>query len=89
MNKLHLRPPFRAEHVGSLIRPPYLCDKRAQLEDGKCSLEDLKPAEDAAVKYAVSFLKDLGLKTITDGEFRRSVSALRLFPLKSLQRNVF
>ncbi|KAK7059029.1 hypothetical protein VNI00_001653 [Paramarasmius palmivorus] len=68
---LHLRPPFRAEHVGSLLRTQPLYEKRALLEEGKCSREDLKQVEDEAVKHVVTLQRELGIKTITDGEMRR------------------
>lgn len=67
----HLRPPFRAEHVGSFLRPSTLYEKRQLFEDGKSSLEDLKKAEDEAIIQVVKLQKDLGIRTITDGEFRR------------------
>lgn len=69
--KLHLKPPFRVEHVGSLVRPPSLYEKRALFEEHKCTQEDLKAVEDEAIIYVVNLQRDLGLKTITDGEFRR------------------
>ncbi|KAF8905512.1 hypothetical protein CPB84DRAFT_1771626 [Gymnopilus junonius] len=70
-SSIHLKPPFRAEHVGSLIRTRALYEKRRQLEAGKCTADDLKPFEDEAVKHVVKLQQDLGLKTITDGEMRR------------------
>lgn len=68
---LHLNPPFRAEHVGSLLRPSKLLRKRRQFENKKCTLEELQAAEDEAIKYVVKLQQDVGMKTITDGEMRR------------------
>ena len=63
---VHLRPPFRAEHIGSLLRPKALFEKRQQLESS-----DLKAVEDDAIKYVVELQRNVGIKTITDGELRR------------------
>lgn len=68
---LHLRPPFRAEHVGSLLRPAALFEKRQLLELGKISPQDLKDAEDQAVKEVVKIQRESGMRTVTDGEQRR------------------
>lgn len=72
-DELHLKPPFRAEHVGSLLRPSKLLRKRRQFEDKKCTIEELQAAEDEAIKHVVKLQQDVGMKTITDGEMRRSV----------------
>lgn len=68
---LHLRPPFRAEHIGSLIRPTFLYEKRDLFTEKKCTLQELKVAEDEAIKQVVKLQQDIGIKTITDGELRR------------------
>ena len=65
-------PPFRAEHVGSLLRPQEIKDARAKRERGEISVSDLKAVEDKAVSRAVAKQQSLGLKTVTDGEYRRS-----------------
>lgn len=70
---LHMNPPFRAEHVGSLLRPIALLDKRAQFQAGTCTAEELRAAEDAAIADAVRLQQAIGLETITDGEMRRGV----------------
>ncbi|KAG6912019.1 hypothetical protein DXG01_000267 [Tephrocybe rancida] len=70
---IHLSPPFRAEHVGSLLRPPTLFEKRGLFEQKKCSQEELDAATDDAIKYVVQLQRDVGIKTITDGELRRSM----------------
>src|SRR3984885_8183574 len=65
-------PPFRAEHVGSLLRPPEIKDARAKLERKEISRGDLKEVEDQAVRRAVRKQESLGMKVVTDGEYRRS-----------------
>lgn len=64
-------PPFRADHVGSLLRPKELTEARAKFRDGDISAAELRAVEDEAIKGAVKFQEDLGLKGVTDGEFRR------------------
>jgi methionine synthase II (cobalamin-independent) len=66
-----LNPPFRAEHIGSLLRPEPLHEKRKLFGANKCTAEELGDVEDEAVKHVVKLQQDLGLKTITDGEQRR------------------
>ncbi|KAJ7092659.1 hypothetical protein C8R44DRAFT_646581 [Mycena epipterygia] len=73
MSSLKLRPPFRVEHVGSLIRPRDLFEKRVLLEQGKCTHDDILAAEDAAVEHVVKLQREIGLGCITDGEMRREV----------------
>ncbi|KAL0578720.1 hypothetical protein V5O48_003276 [Marasmius crinis-equi] len=68
---LHKNPPFRAEHVGSLFRPRALYEQRSLLEQGKCSKSDLEGPEDDAIREVVALQRELGIKTITDGEMRR------------------
>src|SRR5271154_5161441 len=65
-------PPFRADHVGSLLRPQDIKDARAKREQDQISAEDLKTIEDKAISRAVTKEASLGLKTVTDGEYRRS-----------------
>lgn len=69
--KVHAKPPFRAEHVGSLIRPRPLYEKRCQLEEGKCSVDELTEVEDDAVKHIVELQRTLGIRSITDGEVKK------------------
>jgi 5-methyltetrahydropteroyltriglutamate--homocysteine methyltransferase len=66
-----LNPPFRAEHIGSLLRPPYLLDLRARAARGDASPGELAAAEDRAIKEALVLQERVGLKLATDGEFRR------------------
>ena len=64
-------PPFRADHVGSLLRPPALLAARADHAAGRLSAEALRRIEDDAVREAVRMQEDIGLQGVTDGEFRR------------------
>lgn len=66
-----LEPPFRAEHIGSLLRPPELLALRAEHLAGRVSDDALRAAEDDAIKQAIDLQTKLGLSSITDGEFRR------------------
>ncbi|HJW12498.1 MAG TPA: 5-methyltetrahydropteroyltriglutamate--homocysteine S-methyltransferase [Albitalea sp.] len=65
-------PPFRADHVGSFLRPAYLLEARAQRRQGNISAEQLRRVEDRAITEIVKFQEDVGLRSITDGEFRRT-----------------
>jgi 5-methyltetrahydropteroyltriglutamate--homocysteine methyltransferase len=65
-------PPFRADHVGSLLRPPQLLEAREQLARGEISSEELRGIEDEAIRDVVRMQKDVGLQSATDGEFRRA-----------------
>ena len=64
-------PPFRADHVGSLLRPADLVAARDKARTGELSLTELVKVEDEAIKGAVELQKSVGLKGITDGEYRR------------------
>jgi methionine synthase II (cobalamin-independent) len=65
------RPPFRADHVGSLLRPPELLRARDDLAAGRISADELREVEDAAIREAVRMQRETGLSSATDGEFRR------------------
>jgi len=65
-------PPFRADHVGSFLRPPYLLEARERKAKGEISAEQLRAVEDKAIAEIVKFQADVGLQSITDGEFRRT-----------------
>ncbi len=67
------RPPFRADHVGSLLRPPILKNARARRERGEISDEYLRTVEDAAIERAIARQAEVGLRSATDGEFRRAM----------------
>ena len=66
------RPPFRADHVGSLLRPRPLLDARARHAAGEIDADALREVEDQAVAEVVGLQRDVGLQTATDGEFRRT-----------------
>lgn len=66
-------PPFRAEHIGSLLRPPELLKARAENEAGRLSATELHKIEDEQIRKAVAFQEEVGLQSITDGEYRRGV----------------
>src|SRR5215471_6547326 len=65
-------PPFRADHVGSFLRPPELLAARERCQKGEISKAELRSAEDRAIRDIVRFQEDLGLQGVTDGEFRRT-----------------
>ncbi len=65
-------PPFRADHVGSFLRPKFLLDAREQRAKGAITAEQLRAVEDQAITEIVRFQEDVGLQSITDGEFRRT-----------------
>jgi 5-methyltetrahydropteroyltriglutamate--homocysteine methyltransferase len=64
--------PFRADHVGSLLRPPALKATRAKREKGEISAEALREVEDREIEKAVKKQEEVGLQLATDGEFRRA-----------------
>jgi 5-methyltetrahydropteroyltriglutamate--homocysteine methyltransferase len=66
------RPPFRADHVGSFLRPQALLEARERRRKGEINAAQLREAEDAAIREIVAFQEDLGLEGVTDGEFRRT-----------------
>jgi 5-methyltetrahydropteroyltriglutamate--homocysteine methyltransferase len=65
-------PPFRADHVGSLLRPLPLKEARAQRERGEITGDQLKAIEDREIASIIKRQEDIGLKAVTDGEFRRA-----------------
>jgi len=65
------RPPFRAEHIGSLLRPAALMIERARFARGEIDQAALTAAEDRAIREALHLQEELGFKFVTDGEFRR------------------
>ena len=66
------KPPFRADHVGSFLRPAALKEARAKREKGAISQAELKAVEDREIEKIVAKQEEIGLKFATDGEFRRS-----------------
>jgi 5-methyltetrahydropteroyltriglutamate--homocysteine methyltransferase len=65
------RPPFRADHVGSLLRPKHLLSAREELAAGRIDADELRAIEDEAIRDVVRMQRDVGLQSATDGEFRR------------------
>jgi 5-methyltetrahydropteroyltriglutamate--homocysteine methyltransferase len=65
-------PPFRADHVGSLLRPPELLAARAKAAAGELRPEQLRDLEDQAIRQVVAAQQEVGLRSATDGEFRRT-----------------
>src|SRR5579872_5881018 len=66
------KPPFRADHVGSLLRPKKLLHAREEHKAGKLSAADLRRIEDESIREVVKIQEDIGLQGVTDGEFRRA-----------------
>jgi len=64
-------PPFRAEHIGSLLRPPDLLRAREAQASGRLDRDELTTAENTAIRDVVKLQEDVGLQVVTDGEFRR------------------
>src|SRR5882672_12947386 len=64
-------PPFRADQVGSLLRPSEIKEARAKVERGEMSAEQLGAIEDRCIREAVARQEALGLQVVTDGEYRR------------------
>ena len=72
MADIRLDPPFRAEHIGSFLRPAALLAARADASAGKITAAALRTAENTAIRDFVALQESLGFQTVTDGEFRRS-----------------
>ena len=66
------KPPFRADHVGSLLRPAALKQAREKHAKGEVSAADLKAVEDREIERVIKKQEEVGLQAVTDGEFRRS-----------------
>ncbi len=69
---MRTKPPFRADHVGSLLRTERLKSARAKREQGSLSAAELTVIEDEEIKKIIARQEEIGLKSVTDGEFRRS-----------------
>ncbi len=72
MSAVRTTPPFRADHVGSLLRPAALLAARQQHARGEIDADSLRQAEDDAIRQVVRMQEEVGLRTATDGEFRRT-----------------
>ena len=70
MAHVHQRPPFRAEHLGSLLRPKDFLKQRAAFESKELSQEELTKAEDKAIAEVLKVQTDAGFRAVTDGEYR-------------------
>ena len=70
MADFHHNPPFRAEHLGSLLRPKDFLAQRAAFEAKAISQEELTKAEDESIAKVVKVQVDAGFRAITDGEYR-------------------
>ena len=66
------KPPFRADHVGSLLRSAALKEARAKREKNEITAEQLKAVEDREIEAIIKKQEAVGLKSITDGEYRRA-----------------
>jgi len=82
-------PPFRADHVGSLLRPAVLREARAKRAKGEMSDAELKAIEDREIERVIKRQEEVGLQSVTDGEFRRSWWHLDfLWGLDGVERHV-
>src|SRR5215469_6715269 len=66
------KPPFRADHVGSLLRSAAVKEARARRAKGEISADELKAVEDREIERIIKKQEEVGLSSVTDGEFRRS-----------------
>lgn len=69
---VRLNPPFRFEHIGSLLRPPELLEARQRRASGEISADELRAVENEAIEAVIEKQESIGLRTCTDGEFRRA-----------------
>src|SRR5262245_59618483 len=72
MTAARTTPPFRADQVGSLIRPSALIEARKAAEAGKLPAEELRRIQEGAIREVVRMQEQIGLRSITDGEYSRS-----------------
>ncbi len=83
------KPPFRADHVGSLLRPAALKEAREKRARSEISAADLEAVEDREIERIIRKQEEVGLQAVTDGEFRRSWWHLDfLWGLDGVERNV-
>ena len=69
---MRTNPPFRADHVGSLLRSAAIQDARKKRESGEFNADQLREIEDREIAAVIRKQEDVGLKAVTDGEYRRS-----------------
>ena len=86
MNETSAPPPFRAEHIGSMLRPPELLDARERHAAGTLDRPGLPAIEERAIRDVVKLQEDIGLQVITDGEFRRGTYSDLLHQLGHFRR---
>jgi len=67
------KPPFRADHVGSLLRPPELLRAREEQRENEISAAELRAVEDRCIREVVKMQEEIGLEGVTDGEYRRTL----------------
>ena len=80
MSTLKRSPPFRAEHVGSLLRPKELVQKRYDVASGKAQADELVPLEDKSVAEVIKMQQDCGLKVVSSGEYTRWAQSQPMVP---------
>lgn len=81
------KPPFRADHVGSFLRPAQLFDARKRWREGQLTRDELRRIEDDCIRDVVAMQEEVGLKGITDGDFRRDDWFLDfMFSLEGMER---
>lgn len=72
MSNVMMKAPFRADHVGSLLRPDRLHEARSEFEQGQISVKQLRDVENEEIKRIIDKQLEVGLQAVTDGEFRRT-----------------
>jgi 5-methyltetrahydropteroyltriglutamate--homocysteine methyltransferase len=83
------KPPFRADHVGSLLRSSALKEARARRQRGEATVAELKAVEDREIETLIRRQEEVGLRSVTDGEYRRSWWHLDfLWGLDGIERHV-
>lgn len=82
-------PPFRAEHLGSLLRPSKLLNKRHAIQQNKDTEEGLQILEDECINEAVKMQTDCGFRAITDGEYRRHMFWGTFFPTLNGMKEIY
>ena len=89
MSAAFANPPFRAEHLGSLLRPSRLLDKRHAIQQKKDTEEGLQALEDDCISEAVKMQTDIGFRGISDGEYRRHMFWGTFFPSLNGMKEIY
>ena len=79
-------PPYRADHVGSILRSAPLKEARSKRAAGQLSAAELAAVEDAEIRKIITKQEEIGLRSVTDGEFRRALLAALRFSLRARRR---